>query len=48
MAPGGRLILPLGPVTTSQELLLVEKKRDGELHERRVLPVRFVPLTGDH
>jgi protein-L-isoaspartate(D-aspartate) O-methyltransferase len=30
-----------------QELLLVEVGEDGEVRERAVLPVRFVPLTGN-
>ena len=40
---GGRLILPIGD--EFQELLLIV--RHGERYEeRRVLPVRFVPMTG--
>lgn len=46
LAPGGRLVLPVGPVGGVQELVVVEKDRDGELSSRQVLPVRFVPLTG--
>jgi protein-L-isoaspartate(D-aspartate) O-methyltransferase len=40
---GGRLILPLGD--ESQELVLVVR-RGGRFDETRVLPVRFVPMTG--
>ena len=40
---GGRLILPLGD--ESQELVLVTRHAD-RYEERRVLPVRFVPMTG--
>jgi protein-L-isoaspartate(D-aspartate) O-methyltransferase len=40
---GGRLIVPLGD--ECQELLLVTRRGDG-WDERRVLPVRFVPMTG--
>ena len=40
---GGRLVLPVGD--EYQELILVT--RHGSLYdERRVLPVRFVPMTG--
>jgi protein-L-isoaspartate(D-aspartate) O-methyltransferase len=40
---GGRLILPLGE--EAQELVLVTRRGDAWA-ERRVLPVRFVPMTG--
>ena len=46
LADGGRLLIPVGPVDEVQSLLLVE--RDGHrLRERRLLPVRFVPLRGE-
>ncbi len=45
LAPGGRLVLPLGG-RWKQELLVIDKDAAGALHERRVLPVAFVPLTG--
>ncbi len=42
---GGRMIIPVGP-TWNQELVLLRKK--GNAVERRgVLPVRFVPMTGE-
>jgi protein-L-isoaspartate(D-aspartate) O-methyltransferase len=40
---GGRLILPVGD--ESQELVLLVRRGD-RFDERRVLPVRFVPMTG--
>jgi protein-L-isoaspartate(D-aspartate) O-methyltransferase len=40
---GGRMILPVGE--QSQDLVLLEKTATGTT-ERRVLPVRFVPMTG--
>lgn len=42
---GGRIIIPVGPAG-AQELFLLEKK-DGKLRQRAVLPVRFVPMTGE-
>jgi len=45
LAPGGRLVLPVGPTGGVQELVVVEKGADGEVSSREVLPVRFVPLT---
>jgi protein-L-isoaspartate(D-aspartate) O-methyltransferase len=41
---GGRLIIPVGELY-SQELVLLEKKGTNAL-QRAVLPVRFVPMTG--
>ena len=43
LKPGGRLIVPVGD--ESQELVLVVRQDKG-YDERRVLPVRFVPMTG--
>jgi protein-L-isoaspartate(D-aspartate) O-methyltransferase len=42
---GGRMIIPVGGFG-NQELYLLEKK-NGQLHRRAVLPVRFVPMTGE-
>ncbi|MDH5834602.1 protein-L-isoaspartate(D-aspartate) O-methyltransferase [Luteimonas sp. M1R5S59] len=47
LRPGGRLVIPVGPLHATQELRVVEKREDGSLHERVVAAVRFVPLTGD-
>jgi protein-L-isoaspartate(D-aspartate) O-methyltransferase len=44
LAPGGRLVLPVGEVF--QELVVVEKDSTGAVRQRRVAPVRFVPMTG--
>jgi len=44
LAPGGRLVLPLGDY--SQNLVLVEKLPDRSTRERTITPVRFVPMTG--
>lgn len=44
LAEGGRMVLPIGPVGGSQELVLVEKRAEGP-EMRSVLPVQFVPLT---
>jgi protein-L-isoaspartate(D-aspartate) O-methyltransferase len=44
LAPGGRMIIPVGSPYFTQNLMLVEK--DGErVRTRNVLPVRFVPFT---
>ncbi len=41
---GGRMIVPVGPVS-NQELVLLERQQ-GSMRQRAVLPVRFVPMTG--
>lgn len=45
LAPGGRLVIPVGRF--DQELLLVEKQKDGSLRQKSVIPVMFVPMTGE-
>jgi protein-L-isoaspartate(D-aspartate) O-methyltransferase len=46
LKPGGRMVIPVGAPFLAQHLMLVEKKPDGAIVTRQVLPVRFVPLTG--
>ena len=46
LKPGGRMVIPVGTSFLTQDLLLVEKQRDGSVLSRQILPVRFVPLTG--
>ena len=46
LAPGGRLICPIGDPSTKQQLVLVEKDMTGRTSLRPLIAVRFVPLTG--
>jgi protein-L-isoaspartate(D-aspartate) O-methyltransferase len=46
LAPGGRLVIPIGGDPLAQDLFLVEKDQQGRVHQRRLFPVAFVPLTG--
>ncbi len=46
LKPGGRLVLPLGPLEGHQLLTVVHKDADGSYREERVLPVRFTPFQG--
>lgn len=48
LKPGGRMIIPVGSRFLTQQLLLVLKDTKGNIKTRQILPVRFVPLTGDH
>jgi protein-L-isoaspartate(D-aspartate) O-methyltransferase len=45
LKPGGRMVIPVGADGYTQYLTLVTKRADGGFDERRVLPVRFVPLV---
>jgi protein-L-isoaspartate(D-aspartate) O-methyltransferase len=44
LKPGGRLVIPVGGDGAMQYLKVLTRRADGGLDERRVLPVRFVPL----
>lgn len=46
LAEGGRMVIPVGETQFPQVLKLVEK-REGKVTMRNVVPVRFVPMTGD-
>ena len=48
LKPGGRLVIPVGQPHGRQDLMLVEKSAAGEVSSQNMLPVAFVPLTGDH
>ena len=48
LKPGGVLMIPVGPAFQVQHLSLVRKSPEGELTTRQILPVRFVPFTGEH
>jgi protein-L-isoaspartate(D-aspartate) O-methyltransferase len=46
LKPNGKMSIPIESPRGGQELVLVEKKSDGTISQRVVLPVRFVPMTG--
>jgi len=45
LAPGGRLVIPVGGFF--QELKVYRKDAAGTVTEKAILPVRFVPMTGE-
>lgn len=47
LAFGGKMIIPVGSLFL-QELLLIEKGEDGEIHQEVLDNVRFVPLKGKY
>ena len=48
LKPGGRMVIPVGNPFSSQQLVVLTKDAQGRVATRRMLPVRFVPLTGGH
>ena len=46
LAPGGRMVVPVGRQGMTQTLTLIEKDMDGRMTETPRLPVAFVPLVG--
>lgn len=48
LQPGGLLVMPVGDWRGAQTLTLVTKSDDGESYSTKsLLPVRFVPMTGE-
>jgi len=43
---GGKLVIPVGNRDALQNLLVFTKRADGSFDRASVLPVRFVPMTG--
>jgi protein-L-isoaspartate(D-aspartate) O-methyltransferase len=47
LKPGGRMILPYETKRGFQYLVLVTKDEKGNISKRNVMPVMFVPMTGE-
>jgi protein-L-isoaspartate(D-aspartate) O-methyltransferase len=47
LAPGGRLVIPVGEAD-EMRILVLHKNPDGSVDTEARLPVRFVPLQGPH
>jgi protein-L-isoaspartate(D-aspartate) O-methyltransferase len=45
LRPGARLVIPVGPTLWQQELLLITKDAQNEIHTKAILAVAFVPLV---
>ena len=45
LKPGARMVIPVGGSGEIQYLKVIQRRADGGYDERRVLPVRFVPLV---
>jgi protein-L-isoaspartate(D-aspartate) O-methyltransferase len=46
LKPGGIMAIPVGSPYQTQTLMKVTKTEDGQTRTERLLPVRFVPMTG--
>ena len=45
LAPGGRIVIPIGGPYEVQRLIVVTKQTDGTRRSRTIMTVRFVPMT---
>jgi len=41
------MVIPVGSPSAIQHIILVEKDQNGQVTTKSLLPVRFVPLTGE-
>ncbi len=46
LKPGGKMVIPVGPPGSFQDLWLLEKAADGTVTTREMGRVTFVPMTG--
>jgi protein-L-isoaspartate(D-aspartate) O-methyltransferase len=47
LKPGGRMILPYGSPRGLQYLVVITKDKEGKISKQNVMPVTFVPMTGE-
>ncbi|HYI42619.1 MAG TPA: protein-L-isoaspartate O-methyltransferase, partial [Sphingomicrobium sp.] len=47
LAPGGRIVMPVGSHDAVQHMVKVTKTTEGGLRQLDLGPVRFVPLIGE-
>jgi protein-L-isoaspartate(D-aspartate) O-methyltransferase len=45
LKPGGRIVIPIGPVDRVQRLVVVSKAPDGQRRTETITDVRFVPMV---
>jgi len=48
LAPGGRMVVPLGEWPANQDLTLIRKGADGRVSSETVKPVRFGPMVREN
>ncbi|NNF17240.1 MAG: protein-L-isoaspartate(D-aspartate) O-methyltransferase [Gammaproteobacteria bacterium] len=47
LAPGGRMVIPIGTSMMYQKLVCVTRQKDGSFAQHDLTDVRFVPLVGE-
>ncbi len=47
LAPGGRMVIPVGKQFGTQYMVEVSKDKKGRITKKQHYPVRFVPMTGN-
>lgn len=47
LKPGGLMILPVEGAFGFQHLVVISKDKKGKITQKKVMPVRFVPMTGE-
>lgn len=47
LKPGGRMVIPLAEARGYQNLVLIDKDKQGKAHSQPLLSVSFVPLVAD-
>lgn len=47
LAPGGRMVIPVGGQYETQYMVEVNKDKKGRISKKEHYPVRFVPMTGN-
>ena len=45
LAPGGKMVIPVGPDGGSQNIVAVSKTQGGKLVQQNLMGVRYIPLT---
>lgn len=45
LKPGGKLVAPVGRSVYGQDLIVLEKDKQGKIRKRSVIPVMFVPMV---
>lgn len=45
---GARMVIPVGDTLHEQQLQVLTKRDDATVIQEAIMPVRFVPLTGEH
>jgi protein-L-isoaspartate(D-aspartate) O-methyltransferase len=47
LRPGGRIVIPIGGAYELQRLVVMTKTAEGKRRSQTIIPVAFVPMTGE-